>query len=90
MSASERIASGSIIGLVALAALVSLIWWFSYKPPVELYAYVPGLDGGPSPSSAKGAAVSENIRIGEGFESFLAVADENLDGFFRGLAQSSP
>ena len=67
MSASERIASGSIIGLVALAALVSLIWWFSYKPPVELYAYVPGLDGSPS-SSAKGATKTEIIRVGEGAE----------------------
>lgn len=95
MSASERIASGLITGLAGLAALVSLIWWFSYKPTVELYAYVPGLDGGPSPAEAQGAAISETIRIGEGFESYLVLTDELVDGFsgswprFRGPASNN-
>ncbi len=81
MSGSERITSGLVIGLVALTALFSLIWWFSYEPPVELYASVPGLDGAPPPGSAIATDRTEIVRIGEGFESLIPTTVEDLDGF---------
>jgi hypothetical protein len=61
MSVSERIASSLIIGLFGLAALACLIWWFSYEPASELYAYVPGLDGGPSLASAESTEESTSF-----------------------------